>query len=225
LHFLNMPSSSLSDQECSPHSLIPPTPESNHSNSPQTSVSNSPQSPFKVYESSPHRPDDSSPEIPQKRKAGRKPLYKTAQERRDRNRRAQLAFRARRSDYLGRLEDTCRSLENVVMELQESNRATNDALARERNRVKNLERIIQGIANFQAQQPVQPIFSNDLISDPVEPIAGQQGVSFLPFQPDLSLITLEQQYSSSSVTSAMYNLLFPDNFLGMLPIPLLTLVS
>ena len=167
---------------------------------------------------------------PQKRKAGRKPLYKTAQERRDRNRRAQLAFRARRSDYLGRLEETCRSLEHVVVELQESNRAANDALSRERNKVKYLERMLQSTsANFSSPQiplhfttSVLPM-DNNVMSASLQQ-QQQQGVSFPPPIPRFhSLITLEQQMSRTTQSQTiqsqndMNSLLFPENYLGMPP--------
>lgn len=222
--FIKMPSSLRSDN--SSRSLIPPTPESD--------ITDSPHSPHFICnplldDNLANHDDDDQPAVPQKRKAGRKPLYKTAQERRDRNRRAQLAFRARRSDYLARLEDTCRSLEKVVVELQESNRATNDALSRERTKVKYLERMLRAAPSTRFSSPQQPQQFADVFSFPpadsnnlMSP-AGQQGVSFPSSTQLHSLISLEQQISQSS-SNQMHpqnalNLIFPDNYLGMLPVP------
>jgi hypothetical protein len=213
-----MPSSLKSEE--SAHSLIPPTPESDMTNSPQSSTT--------ILDTSemPHDKKPTNP--PQKRKAGRKPVYKTAQERRDRNRKAQLDFRARRTAYMARLEDSYRSLEKVVVELQVSNRAANDALARandalnnERAKVKYLERIMQSPSPFSAPQQVRvPAYTStntmSLSAEQCTPTAGHmQGVSF----PHQSLITLEQQISPS--TETIDQLFSPENFLGMLPVPLI----
>ena len=177
-----------------------------------------------------HMAEDETPtNPPQKRKAGRKPVYKTAQERRDRNRKAQLDFRARRSAYIARLEESYRSLEKVVVELQVANRAANDALARsndalasERGKVRYLERMIQSSSSpFSAPQQVRiPNYESQsgiaLSSDTCTAPAvhhHHHGVSF----PQLSLITLEQQISPSTPT--LTHLFSPDNFLGKLPLP------
>ena len=216
--------SSFPTNESSP-SLVPPTPESDITNSPR-----SPHSKFEASAISPGEPQLAA--TPQKRKAGRKPLYKTAQERRDRNRRAQLAFRARRSDYLARLEETCRSLENVVMELQQSNRVANDALNRERNKVKCLERMLQATHVYAPQQNVPIIFSptsTTAIAIPTDnniigpQTGGQQGASNSHiFSQAQSLISLEQQFSPTMPSSAtLNNVLFTDNYLGMLPLPMI----
>ena len=217
-----MPSSLSSDSLCSPTAFNPITPESNHGHSPESTLIDSPQSPQKEYETPDNRAEDTESEPPKKKsKAGRKPLYKTAQERRDRNRRAQLAFRARRSDYLARLEETCRSLENVVVELQESNRTANDALIRERNRVKYLERLLQNsLTSFNLQHSVPNLFNASSIpadNGGVPPLVEQQGVSAYPLLQDLSLITLDQQFPQSSVQHNMYNSYLSQTFLGMLP--------
>jgi hypothetical protein len=203
----------------SPRSIIPPTPESD--------ITASPQSPRHVSEPTTGDLANDQPLVPQKRKAGRKPLYKTAQERRDRNRRAQLAFRARRSDYLARLEDTCRSLENVVVELQESNRAANDALARERSRVKSLENILRNaqrsVAAFQPSSAITvPATDNN---NTLSTSAGLP-VSFPLYPQEHSLITLEQQFSSTNVTPQTLqqgpnSMAFAENYLGMLPLSVL----
>ena len=207
--------SSLPTNESISRTLIPPTPESDFGNSPQ--------SPPSQFGSSVNHVDETKPATPQKRKAGRKPLYKTAQERRDRNRRAQLAFRARRSDYLAKLEDTCRSYELVVAELQESNRVAHDTLARERVKVKFLERMLQNSGSYSQLQRLPTGYpSVAAISLPsgedLSASAGQQGVSGPPFPQDPSLVSLEQQMSTTSMAqSAMTNFLYSENYLGMLP--------
>jgi hypothetical protein len=89
------------------------------------------------------RPQEFRPKSSGSSKAGRKPINRTDQERRDRNRRAQLAFRARRSDYLAKLEEKCRSLEDLVAQLKESKRVATEALARERARVIRLDQMLR----------------------------------------------------------------------------------
>jgi hypothetical protein len=191
---------------------------------------------------------DTASAVPQKRKAGRKPLYKTAQERRDRNRRAQLAFRARRSDYLAKLEETCRSLEKVVMELQESNRTAHDALARERIKVKFLEQMVRHTNNTNNLQQKNlsspnmnapmlfpsPAASSSAISIPSEgnatPVMTGQPVRSQEYPQIHSLITLEQHFSPSSQSLQTQQspppFLFPENYiLGMLPLPLVDFAS
>jgi len=196
----------------SPTIIIPPTPESD--------ITASPQSPRHI--SNPTNSDLADHQqsvVPLKRKAGRKPLYKTAQERRDRNRRAQLAFRARRSDYLARLEDTCRSLENVVVELQESNRAANDALAQERSRVKYLENMLRSRRSVSVFQPSNPAITVPTTDNNHTLSASSAGhrVSFPLFPQEHSLITLEQHFSSTNSPSqhtlqTPNNMSFADNY-------------
>lgn len=208
-----------------PKAIIPPTPESD--------TTTSPWSPHTISDKEPPIKNGSpepQPVVPQKRKAGRKPLYKTAQERRDRNRRAQLAFRARRSDYLARLEETCRSLQEVVVELQESNRMANDDLARERNKVKHLERLFRSLSapNVASQSisggsTIYPSSSAISIPTSDNTCSGAQGVSSQLFPQEFSLITLEQQFSPSNSTilspPALNAALINQNYLGMLPLP------
>ena len=200
-------------------SIIPPTPESD--------ITTSPQSPRHSSDPTLSSLADHQPLVPQKRKAGRKPLYKTAQERRDRNRRAQLAFRARRSDYLARLEDTCRSLENVVVELQESNRAANDALARERTRVKYLENMLRNPQRSVSGFPSSPAITVPTTGNNTLSASAGQRVSFPLYTQDHSLITLEQQFSSTNACTSQTlqtpnnSMVFADNYLGMLPLSVL----
>lgn len=200
--------------------MIPPTPESD--------ITASPQSPRHISDPTNSNSPDHQPLVSQKRKAGRKPLYKTAQERRDRNRRAQLAFRARRSDYLARLEDTCRSLEHVVVELQESNRAANDALARERSKVKYLESMIRNSQRSVSAFPSNPAITIPTADNDSLSASAEQRVSFPLFPQEHSLITLEQQFSPPTSTSQISQsfhtpnkVVFGENYLGMLPLPVL----
>jgi len=205
-------------------------------------VTHSPHSPQMAYEpplstsTQPAQPDH-PPNPPQKRKAGRKPLYKTAQERRERNRRAQLAFRARRSDYLAQLEATCRQLEEVVKELQESNKMANDALRRETARVKYLETMLHNVISTAQQQqqhqqqryPPQPQQSSiPLPLSTYSPVTSptstmmtspppQTQQLFRVSVPDLyALSSLEQQMSSSS-HSHPTSFFAQESYLGMLP--------
>lgn len=215
-----MPSSTRPRDE--PKSLIPPTPESDASATPKSPLQMTDNT-SEVKVGSP----ETQPVVPQKRKAGRKPLYKTAQERRDRNRRAQLAFRARRSDYLSRLEDTCRSLETVVLELQESNRAANDELAREKNKVRHLERMLRRLTTPNSSHQTLPDGSRiypSAIGIPTDNNSSNiQVVRTQSFPQELSLITMEQQYSPTSANlspQAMNALPFNQNYLGMLPLPI-----
>ncbi|KAM4065437.1 bZIP transcription factor [Hirsutella rhossiliensis] len=53
-----------------------------------------------------------------KRKGGRKPIYATSEERKQRNRRAQAAFRERRTEYIKQLEETLRVQESSLPKLQ-----------------------------------------------------------------------------------------------------------
>ena len=205
-------------------------------------MTHSPHSPQMAYEpplstsTQPAQPDH-PPNPPQKRKAGRKPLYKTAQERRERNRRAQLAFRARRSDYLAQLEATCRQLEEVVKELQESNKMANDALRRETARVKYLETMLHNVISTAQQQqqhqqqryPPQPQQSSiPLPLSTYSPVTSptstmmtspppQTQQLFRVSVPDLyALSSLEQQMSSSS-HSHPTSFFAQESYLGMLP--------
>jgi hypothetical protein len=198
----------------SPRQLIPPTPESDVTDSPGSLSAGDPE--FGI----PPDRENAEPSPPQRRKAGRKPLYKTAQERRDRNRRAQLAFRARRSDYLGRLEATCRSLENVVIELQESNRITNAALARERVKVRHLERMIQSQASLISSQYLFPTQSSEMSMSADSATGLVQPELFPQAQ---ALINLDQ-FASSAESSAI-QMFFTENTLGMLPTPVMTFGS
>jgi hypothetical protein len=122
-------------------------------------------------------------------------------------------------------------LENVVVELQESNRAANDALTRERTKVKYLERFLQTSCqpqlSFSASPQFGVNFSLPTENNVIMSSAGQQGVSFPLYLQLQFLTTLEQQISPTRTSpiqqsrDAMSQLLFPENYLGMSPLPLL----
>ncbi|KAI9750011.1 MAG: hypothetical protein M4579_006642, partial [Chaenotheca gracillima] len=52
--------------------------------------------------------------VAQKRKGGRKPIYATSEERKQRNRQAQAAFRERRTEYIKQLETTIKHHEDTL---------------------------------------------------------------------------------------------------------------
>ncbi|KAI9284090.1 hypothetical protein BC943DRAFT_326316 [Umbelopsis sp. AD052] len=118
---------------------------------------------------SPEPYDDipSSPE-PKRKQGGRHRLFSNEQ-RKDRNRLAQAAFRERRSQYTKTLECTIENLETIICELQDSNRATSQQLddtKEESNKMRqllltvitenhNLRRKIKSMNTTQKDQVVQ----------------------------------------------------------------------
>jgi hypothetical protein len=74
----------------------------------------------------PYERDTESPE-PKRKQGGRHRIFSNEQ-RKDRNRIAQAAFRERRSQYTKTLESTMANLETIICELQDSNRATSKQL-------------------------------------------------------------------------------------------------
>ncbi|KAL9614692.1 MAG: hypothetical protein Q9167_000821 [Letrouitia subvulpina] len=102
---------------------------------------------------------DSSPELDgqdytqetaqvQKRKGGRKPvrslvggIYATSEERKQRNRQAQAAFRERRTEYIKQLETTIKHHEENLQNLQQSHRSAADECLMLRYKNSLLERI------------------------------------------------------------------------------------
>ncbi|KAI9050058.1 hypothetical protein LZ554_006203 [Drepanopeziza brunnea f. sp. 'monogermtubi'] len=88
----------------------------------------------------------------QKRKGGRKPIYATSEERKQRNRQAQAAFRERRTEYIKQLEETIRAHETNLHTLQIAHRSAADECLMLRYKNSLLERILleKGI-NVQAE--------------------------------------------------------------------------
>lgn len=78
----------------------------------------------------------------QKRKGGRKPIYATSEERKQRNRQAQAAFRERRTEYIKQLETTIKRNEESLQSLQQSHRSAADECLMLRYKNSLLERIL-----------------------------------------------------------------------------------
>lgn len=97
-------------------------------------------------ESTPEREADAEPSQepaqPQKRKGGRKPIYATSEERKQRNRQAQAAFRERRTEYIKQLEATIKQNEETLASLQQSHRTAADECLMLRYKNSLLERIL-----------------------------------------------------------------------------------
>ncbi|KAI9692231.1 MAG: hypothetical protein M1822_006461 [Bathelium mastoideum] len=79
---------------------------------------------------------------PQKRKGGRKPIYATSEERKQRNRQAQAAFRERRTEYIKQLEHTIKQQEDSLQTLQQNHRSAADECLMLRYKNSLLERIL-----------------------------------------------------------------------------------
>ncbi|KAH9898953.1 hypothetical protein F4778DRAFT_782551 [Xylariomycetidae sp. FL2044] len=79
---------------------------------------------------------------PAKRKGGRKPIYATSEERKQRNRQAQAAFRERRTEYIKQLEDTIKVHETNLNNLQAAHRSAADECLMLRYKNSLLERIL-----------------------------------------------------------------------------------
>ncbi|TKA77008.1 hypothetical protein B0A55_01963 [Friedmanniomyces simplex] len=82
------------------------------------------------------------PMQPVKRKGGRKPIYATSEERKQRNRQAQAAFRERRTEYIKQLEATIKQNEDSLATLQQSHRTAADECLMLRYKNSLLERIL-----------------------------------------------------------------------------------
>lgn len=96
-------------------------------------------------ESSPDPEEQSLTQEPaqvQKRKGGRKPIYATSEERKQRNRQAQAAFRERRTEYIKQLETTIKQHEEALQSLQQNHRAAADECLMLRYKNSLLERIL-----------------------------------------------------------------------------------
>jgi len=78
----------------------------------------------------------------QKRKGGRKPIYATSEDRKQRNRQAQAAFRERRTEYIKQLESTIKHHEDTLQNLQNSHRTAADECLMLRYKNSLLERIL-----------------------------------------------------------------------------------
>ncbi|KAK2066596.1 hypothetical protein P8C59_000401 [Phyllachora maydis] len=77
-----------------------------------------------------------------KRKGGRKPIYATSEERKQRNRQAQAAFRERRTEYIKQLEEAIQTHEQNLANLQAAHRSAADECLMLRYKNSLLERIL-----------------------------------------------------------------------------------
>ncbi|KAK5989926.1 hypothetical protein PT974_08189 [Cladobotryum mycophilum] len=77
-----------------------------------------------------------------KRKGGRKPIYATSEERKQRNRQAQAAFRERRTEYIKQLEEAIRAHESNLHSLQAAHRNAAEECLMLRYKNSLLERIL-----------------------------------------------------------------------------------
>ncbi|CAJ2510207.1 Uu.00g061070.m01.CDS01 [Anthostomella pinea] len=100
----------------------------------EESVASSPEN-----ETGPSVPPESQPV---KRKGGRKPIYATSEERKQRNRQAQAAFRERRTEYIKQLEDALKAQETNLTNLQAAHRGAADECLMLRYKNSLLERIL-----------------------------------------------------------------------------------
>ncbi|KAI9721886.1 MAG: hypothetical protein M1828_004981 [Chrysothrix sp. TS-e1954] len=88
-----------------------------------------------------HPQDEAPPAVP-KRKGGRKPIYATAEERKQRNRQAQAAFRERRTEYIKQLEVNIRDNETKIEEMQQSHKTVAEECQSLRHRNLLLEKLL-----------------------------------------------------------------------------------
>ncbi|KAF2765827.1 hypothetical protein EJ03DRAFT_279306 [Teratosphaeria nubilosa] len=133
---------------------------------------------------------------PQKRKGGRKPIYATSEERKQRNRQAQAAFRERRTEYIKQLEATIKQNEETLANLQQSHRTAADECLMLRYKNSLLERILleKGI-DVQAELSIKtgsPILGPGVVA----PAAGlpQPQAS----QPQLQRTAVQRQHARRS---------------------------
>ncbi|KAI9715688.1 MAG: hypothetical protein M1812_005840 [Candelaria pacifica] len=75
-------------------------------------------------------------------KGGRKPIYNTSEERKQRNRQAQAAFRKRRTEYIEELEKAVKHYEDKLYSLNQRHLSTADGCLQLRYKNSLLERIL-----------------------------------------------------------------------------------
>ncbi|EME88123.1 uncharacterized protein MYCFIDRAFT_184912 [Pseudocercospora fijiensis CIRAD86] len=149
-------------------------------------------------ESSPDQDQDAGaeqpqePAQPQKRKGGRKPIYATSEERKQRNRQAQAAFRERRTEYIKQLEATIKHNEENLSSLQQSQRTAADECLMLRYKNSLLERILleKGI-DVQAELQMKT-------GSPVLGPGFMHPAATMPPQPPLQRTALQRQQARRS---------------------------
>ncbi|KAM3415567.1 hypothetical protein BST61_g9088 [Cercospora zeina] len=132
------------------------------------------------------------PAQPQKRKGGRKPIYATSEERKQRNRQAQAAFRERRTEYIKQLEATIKANEENLGGLQQQHRQAADECLMLRYKNSLLERILleKGI-DVQAELQMKT-------GSPVLGPGFMHGATTLPQHPPLQRTTLQRAQARRS---------------------------
>lgn len=83
-------------------------------------------------------------------------IYATSEERKQRNRQAQAAFRERRTEYIKQLEETIRVHESNLHSLQGAHRTAADECLMLRYKNSLLERILLEKGSLRWKPPAQP---------------------------------------------------------------------
>ncbi|KAI6886067.1 hypothetical protein KC360_g8592 [Hortaea werneckii] len=157
--------------------------------------------PTSSVESTPeHEMQDASseqPSQPQKRKGGRKPIYATSEERKQRNRQAQAAFRERRTEYIKQLEAAIEQNKEALGNLQQSHRSAADECLMLRYKNSLLERILleKGI---DVQAELQLKTGSALLPPPGYLPPGMNPPPSQPAQPPLQRTAVERQHARRS---------------------------
>ncbi|RMX72540.1 hypothetical protein D0869_14515 [Hortaea werneckii] len=161
-----------------------------HEGTPTSSVESTPE----------HDMQDASseqPSQPQKRKGGRKPIYATSEERKQRNRQAQAAFRERRTEYIKQLEAAIEQNKEALGNLQQSHRSAADECLMLRYKNSLLERILleKGI---DVQAELQLKTGSALLPPPGYLPPGMNPPPSQPAQPPLQRTAVERQHARRS---------------------------
>jgi len=152
------------------------------------------------------------PPPPVKRKGGRKPIYATSEERKQRNRQAQAAFRERRTEYIKQLETTIQHHEEQLQNLQQSHRQAADECLMLRYKNSLLERILleKGI-DVQSElalkgsphlRPTRPPMASQASPMQKAMLNRQQGRQRPILAPPLQTPTPPSQHSSPSTSKS-----------------------
>ncbi|KAI9812184.1 MAG: hypothetical protein M1827_004850 [Pycnora praestabilis] len=146
----------------------------------------------------------------QKRKGGRKPIYATSEERKQRNRQAQAAFRERRTEYIKQLETTIKHHEETLQNLQQSHRSAADECLMLRYKNSLLERILleKGI-DVQAE----------LRAKTGSPHLGQQNAALAPVsqQPPIQRAIMNRHHQARRSASGVTPKIEPGNAMSQTP--------
>jgi hypothetical protein len=101
-------------------------------------------------------------------------IYATSEERKQRNRQAQAAFRERRTEYIKQLENTIKHHEETLQTLQQSHRNAADECLMLRYKNSLLERILLEKGTFHSVLNFSPPFDRNAIA-----CVAKEGVSSL----------------------------------------------